>query len=332
MTTWDFRSLSALPSGWARRGVSSETFASTGMTATYSAGQSHYFTLPAGVAEGTLEVKLVSGPTSGAMVGPMVTNANTVGGCAAWYNVPSGCQSLSYNSSYTYSGAFSNAGGTPGYPAWLRMHYTDIAGPNASIAASYSTDGVSWSSEASVAITPDGNAVEVAIGSIFGSGTVEIEYAKWTEPSTPIDGSFAATLPVPEAAFSGTYDGPAEGTLAAVLPTPVGAFEGSYDPPLITGSFAATLPVPQVAFSGAPREYGSFEATLPLPVARFGGVYRGPYPTDTSNGEDGLDIVFTARVSKPTTPATVPPGLSEAVKYDKAIAYPTPTMVNGRPT
>ena len=54
------------------------------------------------------------------------------------------------------------------------------------------------------------------------------------------------------------------------------------------------------------------------------------YATDTSNALDGLDIVFVATVTI-ARPAVTPP-TNLGVKYDKAIPYPEPVMVNGRPT
>lgn len=54
------------------------------------------------------------------------------------------------------------------------------------------------------------------------------------------------------------------------------------------------------------------------------------YTTDLSNALDGLDLLLTAYVT--FTPAVVAPPSPLGVKVDKAIAYPVPVMVNGRPT
>jgi hypothetical protein len=54
--------------------------------------------------------------------------------------------------------------------------------------------------------------------------------------------------------------------------------------------------------------------------------------TDTSNALDGRSRGGTATgtVTYPVTP--VPPGRTLGERYDKAIAYPDPVMVKGRPT
>jgi hypothetical protein len=54
--------------------------------------------------------------------------------------------------------------------------------------------------------------------------------------------------------------------------------------------------------------------------------------TDTSNGLDGRRRDGYATVTITYPDATVPDGVSLTEKRDKALAYPTPTMVNGRPT
>jgi hypothetical protein len=54
--------------------------------------------------------------------------------------------------------------------------------------------------------------------------------------------------------------------------------------------------------------------------------------TDTSNALNGRVRLGRATVTV-TRPAVPPPvGTTGAVRYDKAIAYPEPTMVDGRPT
>lgn len=79
-------------------------------------------------------------------------------------------------------------------------------------------------------------------------------------------------------------------------------------------------------------ETGSFAIVLPVPRIRFYGVYGGPYPPDTSNALAGLDLVSVGTVTVIRPPAPVPPGLVEAVKYDVALPYAPPVIINGRPT
>lgn len=168
----------------------------------------------------------------------------------------------------------------------------------------------------------------------------EIVYgeAPFGEPggSTP-QGSLAGSFPVPVVALSGTYTAPVNpaGTFDAVLPVPTVALTGAYHAHE-TGVLAASLPVPTVAFSGdytaPPHPVGTFTVVLPDPVVVLAGSYFGPVPTDTSNALDGLDIVFTGTASVTRPPAEAPASLVLGEKYDKAIAYPVPVMVDGRPT
>ena len=172
-TTWDFRNLSALPSGWVRRGVSSETFDAEGMTATYAAGQGHQIVVGDAV-DCTLIAKLISGPTSGAMVGPIIASPAGVGAQATWYNNPVGCL-VAKSSSWTYGSLSSVVSTTPYYPTWLRVRKSST-----SWYSSYSADGVGWSDETSAIPVDPGSINYVSLGSIFGSATVKVEQISFT--------------------------------------------------------------------------------------------------------------------------------------------------------
>lgn len=76
-------------------------------------------------------------------------------------------------------------------------------------------------------------------------------------------------------------------------------------------------------------ETGSFAIVLPLLQVSLAGEYGGPFPSDTSNALDGLDMTCVADVFVGGPAASVP---AQGVRYDKALPYPQPTMVNGRPT
>lgn len=67
-------------------------------------------------------------------------------------------------------------------------------------------------------------------------------------------------------------------------------------------------------------------------VLSGGGVALVLYRTDTSNAFDGLDVLLTATVTFPVTVVAPPSTLVLTHKRDKAIPYPKPTMVGGRPT
>lgn len=171
---------------------------------------------------------------------------------------------------------------------------------------------------------------------VLSSTRVAAHYTAGTTISNP-SGTISATLPKPTASLSGTYAAPTgpTGNLAAVLPFPTVDFTGTYLPHP-TGSFAVTLPKPTVSIAGAytapPHPTGSFAAVLPKPTVALSGTYAGPVLTDLSNAFDGLDLVGTATATITRPPAPVPPSLVPAEKYDKAVPYPVPVMVNGRPT
>lgn len=77
---------------------------------------------------------------------------------------------------------------------------------------------------------------------------------------------------------------------------------------------------------------GTLTARLPAPVVGFTGTYSGASAADTSNSDDGLDIVLTGTVTMHRPVAAPPDTLVLASRVDKAVAYPTPTVDNGRPT
>lgn len=154
----------------------------------------------------------------------------------------------------------------------------------------------------------------------------------YTPPVDPT-GSFDITLPTPVVEFAGTYFPLETGSFAVDLPVPVVAFDGTYVPAPISGSFAVDLPLLVVEFAGlASAGVGSFAVDLPILSVAFEGTYGGPYPTDTSNDLGGIRLEGSG-VATVTRPVTAPPAsLVLATRVDKAAAYPTPTMVNGRPT
>ncbi len=172
---WDFRGLSSLPTGWSRSGVASETFDSDGMTATYSAGQRHYFTLPSTVLGGTFEAKIIDGNAVTVMVGPIIFGPGGSGVAAFGYGGPNAHLIGGTNSSYQYDGVFASLGGTPGFPRWYRVRYA-----SSYAYAQYSLNGIAWSSEIAISRSGMSGIDVIALGSIYGSTTATWEYAKWT--------------------------------------------------------------------------------------------------------------------------------------------------------
>lgn len=176
-TLWDLRSLASLPTGWATRGSVATTFDAAGVAGTFDAGEGFYYTLGGTTPSGTLEAKEVSGSTFAQMVGPLMHNTVTgKGAMTSWYNSPSGALTLAGNSSHQYAGAFTNGGGTPAVPAWFRIRFDHS---NGLCYGSRSTDGTTWSAEATLSYDLAG-ITEVGLGSLFGSGTAKFEYLKWS--------------------------------------------------------------------------------------------------------------------------------------------------------
>lgn len=75
---------------------------------------------------------------------------------------------------------------------------------------------------------------------------------------------------------------------------------------------------------------GSLNAVLPALSVSLVGTYEGTTPTDTSNALEGLDLLLTASVTFAVPVPAAPP--AAGAKYDVAVAYPIPTMVDGIPT
>jgi hypothetical protein len=77
---------------------------------------------------------------------------------------------------------------------------------------------------------------------------------------------------------------------------------------------------------------GDLSIVLDAPAVALSGTYTGTSPTDTTNALNG--VIFGGGGYLTWTPAVAAPPatLVLAVKVDKAVALPTPTMVDGRPT
>lgn len=101
-------------------------------------------------------------------------------------------------------------------------------------------------------------------------------------------------------------------------------------------SLSAEAGVVSAASSGNAALDLSAQGQMPLPAAGTAsltflgdGAAAQLFATDTSNLFDGLDLVClgTVTITRPdVVPPTAPP------KYDKALPYPEPVMVDGRPT
>lgn len=75
---------------------------------------------------------------------------------------------------------------------------------------------------------------------------------------------------------------------------------------------------------------GNLTLRFAVPRLVLSGDYQGITPSDTSNGAGGRDERGGGHLE--FTPAVVAPVSPIGVLVDKAMAYPTPVLVKGRPT
>lgn len=167
-TTWDLRSLSAMPAGWSRRGVASETFDADGMTATHTAGQGHQYTPSPYVPDFSVTAKVINGSGSGVMQGPMISDSSGNGAMACWYSGSGGLIAAKMTG-WTYGSATSVETNTVYHPVWLRLRVTGT-----DYYAAHSNDGATWH-ETPVLSFSGGGSSTIGIGSIISSAAMETE-------------------------------------------------------------------------------------------------------------------------------------------------------------
>jgi hypothetical protein len=97
----------------------------------------------------------------------------------------------------------------------------------------------------------------------------------------------------------------------------------------VTGASARGTAVLTFSASGQTPVPTSGEAFLELLAT---GTAVEVFSTDLSNALDGLDLLLTATVTRAVAVVAPPATLVGAGRYDKAVAYPEPVLVNGRPT
>lgn len=172
--TFDFRGASALPGGWSRRGIASETFDAAGMSAALAAGQGWIYTPPVDLSDSvTLEVRIITSDLSRMMGPALVRNADGNGVAAIGYNSPSGTLAIGVTN-WQYGSNFADSGGSPAAPIWMR-----VVKVGTTVTAQYSTNGVTWSGSATrtLASTPD----RIFIGNMINSAaTMKIEQVRLT--------------------------------------------------------------------------------------------------------------------------------------------------------
>lgn len=199
------------------------------------------------------------------------------------------------------------------------------------IAAHYTagtTSGSAASGTASLSLTASGGTSAAGTGSASlslsasggaaapaaGSASLSLSASGALTPPSPASGSASLTL-----SAAGGASGSPGGTASLNLTATGTALA------VLAASGSATLTL--TAAGSAVMSAGG-TATLTLTAS---GIALALYETDTSNAFDGLDILLTARVILGTV-VTTPPASVTTAHYDKAIAYPVPTMVGGRPT
>lgn len=146
-----------------------------------------------------------------------------------------------------------------------------------------------------------------------GSASLSLSASGALVPPVPASGSAALSL-----SASGGASGSPAGSASLNLTATGAAFA------VLAASGSATL---TLTASGSAVMSAAGSATLTLSA---GGIALALFTTDTSNALDGLDLLLTMAVFLPVAVAAPPASLAE--KYDKALAYPTPTMAGGRPT
>lgn len=166
--TWDFKSLSALPAGWSRRGISSETFSASGMSATVTAGQGWYYDIPGTLAQGfQVTVKIAAAKSAGVMSGAaLLMPGSGTGVMGAYYSGPQGFLVLN-TTAYAYGSAFTGVNSeASNYPHWVKLRYAT----DGRVYVSRSLDGTNYSGEFNLGSNPvTGNPNRIFLGSILGT-------------------------------------------------------------------------------------------------------------------------------------------------------------------
>jgi hypothetical protein len=146
---------------------------------------------------------------------------------------------------------------------------------------------------------------------------------------TPIP-LFTGTLdlvnPMPVVEFSDTI----RGALSLTNPQPSIAVAGSV---AAAGALTLTNPKPTLSLAGTVPSVvtGALSLTNPKPTLALAGTVDDTVHTDTANAFNGRRRNGYATVDTEVTVVQRPARHRRGYDYDKAIAYPTPTLVDGRP-
>lgn len=202
-------------------------------------------------------------------------------------------------------------------PTRISAHYA--AATNAGTAASgtatlslSASGGTSATSGASASLSLSASGGTSAAAG--GSASLTLSASGSLTPPSPADGAASLSL-----SASGGASGSPGGTASLNLIATGTALA------VLAASGSATL---TLTASGSAVMSAGGTAVLTLTA---GGVALALYDTDTSNALDGLDLLLTADVIFPV-PIAAPPASVAALHYDKAVPYPVPVMVGGRPT
>ena len=209
-----------------------------------------------------------------------------------------------------YGSALSAARVSAHYSAATTAPGTAAAGTaSLSLSASGGT-GATSGGNASLSLSASGG-TSAAAG---GSASLTLSASGSLTPPSPADGAAALSL-----SASGGASGSPGGTASLNLIATGTAIA------VLAASGSATL---TLTASGSAVMSAGGTAVLTLTA---GGVALALDATDTSTALDGLDRLRTADVIFPVAVAA-PPASVSALHYDKAVPYPVPVMVGGRPT
>jgi hypothetical protein len=253
--------------------------------------------------------------------------------------------------------------------ARIDAHYNAMISGDATVtavAATATAAGVAPTvSAASAVVPPAATATATAVVPVVSAGSsVAPPAATATGAAAVPTLSADASVTPPAATATATALAPNVGVVAdaTVAAVPATATADAVAPSVSAGSSVAGVAATATADAVAPTlAYGS---TIAVPAATATAAALAPFVdngspdrtvfavpatatatavapvwtqvleagTDTSNGLDGRRRDGYATVTITYPDATVPDGVSLTEKRDKALAYPTPTMVNGRPT
>lgn len=199
----------------------------------------------------------------------------------------------------------------------------------------YALGYIASSTASSVAVSASGNSHEQIMFAVTGvSAHIALSGEAFAVAGTMLAGTAKTAIRVSGEALGSTV------TMLAGQPNTPVTVDGEAFAVAVTmldGSAQTDIVIDGEAFAVGATFLDGLVAGAPIPGEAFvvslamldGSLLFG---TDTSNALNGLDILARGIVTQTRPVAAVPDTLTRATKVEKAIAYPAPTMDNGRPT